>query len=120
MEDVICVRVKDGIKGPALILTWGRIFEDEKQLTAALSKGLSKFGFQKILSLRVCPSLRDGVKAQYFYEGFFYFCTKPIPFGSRYSRWKAKMRKDILAGREIFLISSRAKIDRPARLTKLR
>lgn len=56
------------------------------------------------VSARVCNTLREAAEspdAPYFYECYFDFCHKPIPFGHAYIAWRAATDKAMQTGHEI-------------------
>ena len=56
------------------------------------------------LRARVCDSLQEARDAPYFYEYFFSFCQKRIPFGDQYQEWRAHIDERMRAGHEIAAI----------------
>jgi hypothetical protein len=107
MEDVVGILVNDKKRGQVAFLTLGRTFDrvDSKSLVRALKVGLHKFGIGAEASITVCESLREVASAEYFYEGLLALAQKRIPYGKRsYPVWKRKMKLEISAGKEIYLI----------------
>lgn len=106
MEDIIAIRIKDGARGTVYALTWGRLYDpvDFERHSAAIQQGLSRLGFHKVKEIHLCDSLQEAANATWFYEGLVWMSWKPIPFGVRtYPVWKARMRRAVLRGKEIYL-----------------
>ena|SRR5258706_11189911 len=105
MEDVVAVKVRGSKVAVHYFITWGRIFDrvDPKSLELVVAKHASKFGVRNLKSVTVCDSLREASKARYFYEALFHISQEKIPFGkSTYGPWRAKIKKQMLSGRQLF------------------
>jgi hypothetical protein len=109
MDDLVCLRITDRIAGTVYALTWGRVFDpvEPEALIQAVKKGASSFGLRDIEKIYVCESLSSGAKEKYFFEGLFSFSQKQIPFGARYKDWTKQMRREIAAGKSVFVITDR-------------
>ena len=55
----------------------------------------------KAVRARVCDSLQDARDAPYFFEYFFSFCQKQIPYGDEYESWRQNIDERMRAGYEI-------------------
>jgi hypothetical protein len=53
------------------------------------------------ISARLCGSLQEASEAPSFYEYFFSFCQRRIPFGDDYESWRQTMEERMRAGHEI-------------------
>jgi hypothetical protein len=105
MDDIVAVKVRDSKAGAHYFITWGRIFDrvDSKGLESMVTRHAPKFGIKRPMSATVCDSLRDASKARYFHEALFHISQEKIPFGTRtYGSWCAKMKREMLAGRQLF------------------
>ncbi|MGA3007920.1 MAG: hypothetical protein ABSE59_08515 [Opitutaceae bacterium] len=112
MDDIVAIKVRDSKEQAHYFLTWGRIFDrvDAKGLEVVITKHVSKFGIKNPQSVAVCDSLKKASKARYFYEAFFHLSREKIPFGvSTYRLWRAKKKKQILSGQQIFYCGVRKK-----------
>ena len=110
MDDVVAVKVRDAKSGVHFFITWGRIFDrvDPKTLELVVEKHVAKFGIKHPTSVTLCDSLQEASKARYFHEALFHLSQERIPFGKgTYSRWRSKMRRSMLAGRQIDYCGSR-------------
>lgn len=83
MEDIIALQLRDGKKGKAAFMTWGRVFDrvDTTVVESKIAKVAEKFGFRDVKSVAVCDSLQEVSHYPYFYEALVSFAWKPIPFG---------------------------------------
>ena len=108
MDDIIAVEVKDGKRGNAAFLTWGRVFDriDPDIIENKIAAAAPRFGLHNIKSVQVCWSLQEVARYPYFYEALVAFSWKPIPFGKGYKAWAAKKRKEISAGKEIYFLGT--------------
>jgi hypothetical protein len=85
-------------------LTWGRIQDrvDPAPLEALIMSVVGKFKTPgRAVTARLCGSLQEGSDAPGFFESFFHFCQRPIPFGDSYEAWRAQMDDRMRAGHEI-------------------
>lgn len=105
MEHLVGIKVKDKVLGEIGFVTWGRIFDpvDDDELLAAVKKNLKKFGIFEPESMEVCYSLQDVSEFLYFYEAIFEFSKNKFPdTGAEYKKWRAKKKKAILQGEDIY------------------
>jgi hypothetical protein len=106
VEDIVAVEVTtDG--GPCYFLTWGRIQSrvDPEPLEAVIMSVATHFKLPgSPQSARVCGTLQEARDAPYFYEYFFSFCQRPIPFGDDYDTWRQETDARMRAGHEIAAI----------------
>ena len=105
MDDVVAVKVRDLKASTHYFITWGRVFDrvGPKSLESLVTKHAPRFGIKRPISATVCDSLRAASKTRYFYEALFHISQKKIPFGARtYSSWCAKMKREMLDGRQLF------------------
>jgi len=52
-------------------------------------------------------TLQEAAQAPYFFEGLVSFAQRPIPFGDQYEDWRAKRRKRMEDGHEIYYLGTR-------------
>ncbi|HET7486719.1 MAG TPA: hypothetical protein VFJ85_02235 [Acidimicrobiales bacterium] len=89
MENIVAIAVDTDEGKRTYFLTWGRIQDpiDPAPLEAIMLEVARNFRTPgKPQSASVCATLQDAADAPYFYEYFFTFCNKPIPFGRGYKR----------------------------------
>jgi hypothetical protein len=108
MEDVVAVEV---LAPPErhYFLTWGRVFDPVNggDLLGVVGAQLGQYGVdRKIATSRVCATLQEAAQAPYFFEGFMYFCHRPIPYGDEYDRWKTKVRSEMEEGRGVYYLGA--------------
>jgi hypothetical protein len=106
MEDIVAIKATDSRGKRHFFLTWGRSFDrvDPKPLLTAVRPGLAQFGLSVVRNLDVCPTLQEASGQPYFFEALLAFSQKPIPYGKKYSAWKAACRKKILSGKDIYYL----------------
>jgi hypothetical protein len=112
MHDVVAVKVVDSKRRAHFILTWGRIFDrvGSKSLEDLVAKRAQMFGIKSPKVVIVCDSLKEASQARYFYEAFFHFSQKKIPFGvSTYERWGTKIRRQMASGQHLFYCGTSGK-----------
>jgi hypothetical protein len=105
MDDIVAIKVKDAKARKHYFLTWGRTFNsvDPKQLESVVAKHASKFGIKNLRTVSVCDSLQEASAERYFYEALFHISQEKIPFGENtYGPWRAKMKRQMLSGRQLF------------------
>ena len=105
MDDIVAIKVRDAKARIHYFLTWGRTFDrvDPNELISVVRKHVSKFGIKNVTSMTVCDSLQEASATRYFYEAMFHISQEKIPFGkSTYGPWCAKMRRQMLSGRQLF------------------
>ena len=88
-------------------LTWGRIQErvDPQPLEALIVAVAGRFKTPgRVVSARVCWDLGEARDAPLFFEYFFDFCQKPIPFGDDHAAWRSRMDQLMRDGYEIAAI----------------
>lgn len=104
MEDIVAVAVTTDTGAVTYFLTWGRIQHpvDREPLADLVLSVASRFMTPGApVSARVCDSLQEASSAPSFYEYFFTFCQRPIPFGDGYESWRAEVDQRMRAGKEI-------------------
>lgn len=105
VEDIVAVAVRLSTGEDRFFLTWGRIQDpvDPTELEGVVLRNATHFaiGGGEPVSARLCTSLQEASGAPLFYECFFDFCQRPIPFGSGYQRWRKRMARRMEKGREI-------------------
>lgn len=113
MEDLVGIRVVDGVMGECGFITWGRVFGavEEDELAQAVRSHLHTCGLHDVESVEVCYSLRDLSHHTYFYEALFKFAREKKPSAKQYAKWIARKRKAIERGREVYFLG----LPRPAR-----
>jgi hypothetical protein len=68
---------------------------------------LAQFGVDgQVATGRVCGTLQEAANAPYFFEGFMYFCHRPIPYGDGYNRWSAKTRSEMEDGHGVYYLGA--------------
>jgi hypothetical protein len=105
VDDIVAIRVTDSKARKHYFLTWGRIFDsmDPTELESVVAKHASNFGIKNPRTVSVCDSLQNASTGRYFYEHLFHLSQERIPFGeSTYWRWRAKMKRQILSGQQLF------------------
>jgi hypothetical protein len=123
MDDVVAVAVRHGKSEVVHFLTWGRIFDvvDPTEVENLVEKFAPAYGLTKIKSVRVLQSLQGASSSPYFYEGILHFAHSGIPFGTTsYPKWRAKVKKEMQAGRHLYFCGRQetsGKAARPARLS---
>lgn len=104
MEDIVALEVTTDIGRRTYFLTWGRIQDpvDPGPLETLAMRVVGKFATPGTpVRARVCDSLQEAREAPYFFEHFFGFCQKQIPFGDGYEAWRERMDERMRAGHEI-------------------
>jgi len=104
MEDIVAVEVTTDTGAVTYFLTWGRIQDsrDPEPLERVIMSVVGRFATPgAAVAARVCDSLQEASSAPYFFEYYFGFCQRPIPFGRGYGRWRSKMDKLMRTGKEI-------------------
>ncbi len=88
-------------------LTWGRIQDtvDPRPLEELIVAIAGKFKTPgRVVNARVCADLGEARDAPLFFEYFFDFCQKPIPFGDDYDAWRTSTNQRMRDGYEIAAI----------------
>jgi len=104
VEDIVAVEVTTDTGRRVYLLTWGRIQDrvDPQPLERLIMAVAGRFKMPgRPVSARVCDSLQAAAAAPYFYECFFGFCQKPIPFGDGYEAWRHERDERMREGYEI-------------------
>jgi hypothetical protein len=107
MDDLVAVEVRLADGGRRYFVTWGRIQDavDPEPLCEVVLSAARHVSLRgDPVSARVCETLReaaDSAEAPYFWECFFTFCQRPIPFGENYGEWRAAMDEAMRRGKEI-------------------
>ena len=104
MEDIVAVAVTTDEGRVCYFLTWGRIQNsvDPEPLEQLIMDVAAHFKMPgNPVNARVCSSLQDARDAPYFFEYFFRFSQKRIPFGRKYASWRKRMDKRMRAAHEI-------------------
>lgn len=104
MEDIVVVEVRTDENRLTYFMTWGRIQHrvDPEPLAALVLRVSPKFKMPgRPVAARVCDSLQEASDAPFFFEYFFGFCQKPIPFGDGYEDWRQQMDERMQNGYEI-------------------
>lgn len=104
MEDIIAVEVTTDTGTACYFLTWGRIQDtvNPDPVAAVVLSVADRFATPGApASARVCLTLQEAASAPWFYEYFFGFCQRPIPYGKKYGQWRKRMDKRMRAGKEI-------------------
>ena len=109
MDHITAVAVQLENGAERFFLTWGRIQdpvdpEPLEQLVLQHCVGNDLGG--KPVKARVCKFLHEASDAPFFYEGFFAFCQKHIPFGDQYQAWREEMNKEMQAGKELYYLGN--------------
>jgi hypothetical protein len=113
MDDIIAVQLTDSKGEVHFFLTWGRIFDriDPKTIEETVLRNAPKFGISKPKAAKICDSLNQASAARYFYECFFQLSREMMPIGAKpYAVWQAKMKRQILSGKQIFYCGTEIKI----------
>lgn len=78
MENVIGIRIVDGLRGEAGLLSWGRIGDpvDATAFLVRVRQVLPMIGFRDVVEISVCDSLRELQTYRYFYEGLVQFSAE--------------------------------------------
>jgi hypothetical protein len=114
MEDIVAVAVKLEDSTERFFLTWGRIQDavDPVPLAQLVLIQSHRFVLGGIpISARVCTSLQEVAHMPFFYEGFFSFCQRRIPFGSDYQQWRQAMNKRMHQGKELYFLGNSNQTD---------
>lgn len=107
MDDVVAVEVRLADGGRRYFVTWGRIqdtVDPESLCDLVLSHARHGCLRGEAVSARLCETLREAAEsgeAPYFYECFFRFCQRPIPYGERYEEWRVAKAEAMQRGKEI-------------------
>ena len=107
MEDVVAVEVRLADGGRRYFVTWGRIQDavDPEPLCEVVLSAARHVSLRgEPVSARVCETLREAAEsaeAPYFWECFFGFCQKPIPFGEHYQEWRKETDEAMRRGKQI-------------------
>ena len=105
MHDVVALSISEPLVGTHYVLTWGRVFDviDPAELEEVVTMHALSFGILDPRKARVCESLKDASNAKYFYEAFYDISQEKIPLGkSTFPKWRALMRKELKAGKQIW------------------
>lgn len=107
MDDIVAVEVILDTGAPRYFLTWGRIQDkiDPRPLESLVLRHARRYSLGGIpTKAKVCPGLAQAAHsphAPYFYECFFSFCTRPIPFGPEYRQWVLEKAEAMERGEDI-------------------
>jgi hypothetical protein len=104
VEHIVAVEVTVDTGRRTYFLTWGRVQDrvDPAPLEAVIMSVAGKFKLPgKAVGARVCESLQEARDAPYFFEHFFSFCQKQIPFGDSHEAWRREIDHRMRAGYEI-------------------
>ena|SRR5437764_6402405 len=107
MEDIVAVAISTDAGAVCYFLTWGRIQDavDPGPLEAVVLANARRFAMPgEPVSARICRTLQEAAGAPWFYEYFFKFCQRPIPFGPKYKKWRKRIKRRMETGREIAFI----------------
>ncbi len=107
VEDIVAVEVTTDSGQRCYFLTWGRIQDnvDPEPLEAVIMSVASRFATPGVpVRARLCTTLQEARDAPDFFESFFSFCQRPIPFGDGYEEWRTQMDERMRAGHEIAAI----------------
>ena len=112
MDDIIAVQLTDSKGVIHFFLTWGRIFgrTEPKKIEEIVVRHAPRFGISKPKAVKICDSLNQAAAARYFYECFFHLSREMMPIGAKpYAAWQAKMKRQILSGKQIFYCGTEIK-----------
>jgi hypothetical protein len=107
MDDLVAVEVVLTTGHRRYFLTWGRIQDpvDPEPVCVIVRDHAEAGAFKGLVkSVRLCDSLReaaDSGDAPYFYECFFAFSRRSIPFGPDYERWRQERHEAMTRHKEI-------------------
>ncbi len=106
MDEVVAIKVIDSNRRPHFFLTWGRSFDavNPAPLLSAFRGVLAQFGMESFRSIQVCDTLQSVVREPYFFEALLAFSREKVPSGSKYDLWKARCRRRIKAGRDVYYL----------------
>jgi len=109
MEDVVAITARNNRGRRVAFMTWGRIYDrvDDEELLRVVKRASQKFAGSPMSRFELCWSLVDVDDHEYFYEALLKFAWRPIPSGSRYRTWVARMKREMNAGREIYFLAGR-------------
>ena len=109
MEDIVAVAVKLSSGQEVFFLTWGRIQDtvNPKPLAQLILEQSQRFSLgEPALSARVCSSLHEAAQQPLFYEGFFSFCQKHVPYGPEYTVWRQEILELMQQGKELYFLGN--------------
>lgn len=115
MEDVVGIIGTDSKSRSVAFMTWGRLFDsiDESRLLKLVAEHSGSYAGSPMKKFRLCNSLRDVSKYEYFFEALLNFGWRRIPFGPKtYKRWRTATRKRLAGGKDMFFLGHLAKIER--------
>jgi hypothetical protein len=107
MDDLVAVELILTTGHRRYFLTWGRIQDPvDPEPVCVIVRDHAEAGALKglVKSVRLCGTLReaaDSGDAPYFYECFFAFSRRSIPFGPDYERWREERHEAMTTHKEI-------------------
>ncbi len=107
MHDIVAVEVSTDSGRICYFLTWGRVQDpvDPAPLEGLIMEVVPRFKTPgRPVRARVCAALEEAKDAPLFFEYFFTFCQRPIPFGEGYPEWRRRTDVQMRAGHEIAAI----------------
>ena len=109
MEDLVALRATLASGETRFFLTWGRLFGsvDPRPLVEAVTPHVVRMARGEVVAVQLCDTLQEAAGEPYFFEAFFEFAQRPIPFGPNYANWVADMRERVESGKEISFLGER-------------
>ena len=112
MENWVAIEVTTDQRKSYFFLTWGLI-QDEvdpgplEELAVLAAEHFSLVG--RPVKARICLSLKEAAKQQYFFEALLTFAQERIPSGDEHEEWRLRKRRAMAEGREFYFLGRRSK-----------
>ena len=102
MHDVVGIGARDASGRFVAFMVWGRLFDvvGDRELLDLVRERSSSFAGAPMTDFRICASLIEISKHEYFFEGLLWFARRPIPFGEEFHAWRAETKHELIEGGE--------------------
>ena len=108
MDELVALKAETSVGVPTYFMTHGRVQSavDPAPLEALVLRHSGGFKTPgSVLQVSLCLSLAEAISAPLFFEGMYYFCTRPVPrTREQYLEWKVQMAKTMDDGGEIYAL----------------
>ncbi|MDP3787698.1 MAG: hypothetical protein Q8Q60_00090 [Candidatus Chromulinivorax sp.] len=103
MENLIGIQFFDQKYGEGGVITWGKVFENDRLLDVVKKCLSNRFGVKDIVSIKICNSLVEISDHPYFYECFILFMqASSMPVKNKsYEKWVQQKRRALYNTDEI-------------------
>jgi len=107
LEDVVGITGKASSGNDMAFMTWGRLFDpvDDAEFLDIIELHSSMFAGGPARNLKVCNSLLEVSKYEYFYEALLHYAWNKIPFGENWNEWRSARREALIkSGADIYFL----------------